>query len=214
MYNILIRYFYTVQKNHNINLVTVCHHTKIWHYYWLIPPWYFFFMTHLFCNWKFVTLHFPSIYFSLPPSPPHPATNCLFSVSVTLFLFCFVHLLFSLFTFHQGSPKIVFLSLCMLSHFSHVQLFVTPVSCVHGIFQARILEWVVMITSRGSSQPRDQTCVLCLLHWQAGSLPLAPHISKIIWYFNFSIWLTPLSKIPTRFIHVTTNGEITFYMAN
>ena len=97
-------------------------------------------MTHLFCNWKFVTLHFPSIYFSLPPSPSHLATTCLFSVSVTLFLFCFVHLLFSLFTFHQGSPKIVFLSLCMLSHFSHVQLFVTPGSSVHGILQARILE--------------------------------------------------------------------------
>ena len=28
---------------------------------------------------------------------------------------------------------------------------------VHGIFQARILEWVAMPSSRGSSQPRDQT---------------------------------------------------------
>ena len=26
----------------------------------------------------------------------------------------------------------------------------------------------------GSSQPRDQTHLLCLLHWKAGSLPLAP----------------------------------------
>ena len=30
---------------------------------------------------------------------------------------------------------------------------------VHGIFQARILEWVAMPSSRGSSQPRDQTQV-------------------------------------------------------
>ena len=30
-----------------------------------------------------------------------------------------------------------------------------PGSSVHGILQARILEWVVMPSSRGSSQPRD-----------------------------------------------------------
>ena len=30
-----------------------------------------------------------------------------------------------------------------------------PGSCVHGILQARILEWVAMPSSRGSSQPRD-----------------------------------------------------------
>ena len=28
---------------------------------------------------------------------------------------------------------------------------------VHGTFQARILEWVAISSSRGSSQPRDQT---------------------------------------------------------
>ena len=46
-------------------------------------------------------------------------------------------------------------------------------STVHGILQARILEWVATPFSRGSSQPRDQTHVSCLLNWQAGSLPLA-----------------------------------------
>ena len=30
---------------------------------------------------------------------------------------------------------------------------------VHGILQARILEWVALPFSRGSSQPRDQTQV-------------------------------------------------------
>ena len=30
---------------------------------------------------------------------------------------------------------------------------------VHGILQARILEWVAFAFSRGSSQPRDQTQV-------------------------------------------------------
>ena len=33
----------------------------------------------------------------------------------------------------------------------------SPGSSVHGILQARILEWVAMPFSRGSSQPRDQT---------------------------------------------------------
>ena len=36
-----------------------------------------------------------------------------------------------------------------------------PSSSVHGILQARILEWVAMPFSRGSSPPRDQTGVSC-----------------------------------------------------
>ena len=35
-----------------------------------------------------------------------------------------------------------------------------PMDCrVHGILQARILEWVAFPYSRGSSQPRDRTQV-------------------------------------------------------
>ena len=33
---------------------------------------------------------------------------------------------------------------------------------VHGILQARILEWVVIPFSRESSQPRDQTQIFCI----------------------------------------------------
>ena len=36
---------------------------------------------------------------------------------------------------------------------------------VHGILQARILEWVAFPFSRGSSQPRDQTQVSCIAGW-------------------------------------------------
>ena len=46
-----------------------------------------------------------------------------------------------------------------------------PGSSVHGILQARMLEWVAISFSRGSSRPGNQTQSL---HWQAGSLPLAP----------------------------------------
>ena len=37
-----------------------------------------------------------------------------------------------------------------------------PVSSVHGIFQARILEWVAILFSRGSSRHRDQNCIFCV----------------------------------------------------
>jgi len=37
-----------------------------------------------------------------------------------------------------------------------------PGFSVHGISQARLLEWVAISFSRGSSQPRDQTCVSCI----------------------------------------------------
>ena len=44
---------------------------------------------------------------------------------------------------------------------SHVRLFVTPMGCslpgssVHGILQARILEWVAIPFSKGPSQTRN-----------------------------------------------------------
>ena len=34
-----------------------------------------------------------------------------------------------------------------------------PGSSVHGILQTRVLEWVVMPSSRGSSRSRDRTCI-------------------------------------------------------
>ena len=37
-----------------------------------------------------------------------------------------------------------------------------PGSSVHGTFQARILEWVTISFSRGSSQPRDRTRISCV----------------------------------------------------
>ena len=37
-----------------------------------------------------------------------------------------------------------------------------PGSAVHGIFQARILEWIAISFSRGSSQPRDRIRVSCI----------------------------------------------------
>ena len=53
---------------------------------------------------------------------------------------------------------------CLPSHFSCVRLcnlmdYIPSGSSVCGMFQASILEWVAMPSSRESSQPRDQTQV-------------------------------------------------------
>ena len=52
-----------------------------------------------------------------------------------------------------------------------------PGSSVHGIFQARILEWVAISYSRGSFptrnwEPTRNPSLQRLHHWQADSLPL------------------------------------------
>jgi len=69
----------------------------------------------------------------------------------------------------------------VLSSFSHFQLFETPWTVAlqaplsTGILQARILGWIAILSSRGSSQPRIGTiCLLSVLCWQVGSLPLGP----------------------------------------
>ena len=64
------------------------------------------------------------------------------------------------------SALYIYVCVSVLSRFSHVQLLATPWtslpgSSVHGILQARILEWAAVSFSRGSSQPRDLTCISC-----------------------------------------------------
>ena len=66
---------------------------------------------------------------------------------------------------------------------SRVQLFCDPVDyTVHGILQARILEWVAFPFSRGSSQHRDRTCIPGL---QVDSLLLS-HLESPNNIFQFS----------------------------
>ena len=68
-----------------------------------------------------------------------------------------------------------------------------PGSSVHGISQARILEWVAISFSRGSSWPRDQICVSC--------------IGREILYIA---WAISTGKCPT----VINSGEYHIYQAN
>ena len=92
-----------------------------------------------------------------------------------------------------------------------------PGSSVHGILQARILEWVAMPSSMGSSRPRDRTCVSyvsCISRWvlyhqrHLGS-PLTQYLLPIqspgLWAFMYlsfsflplclpSLWKTKQTK--------------------
>ena len=74
--------------------------------------------------------------------------------------------------------------------FSHIWLwdpidYSPPGSSVHGIFHVHGMEWVAMPSSRGSSQPREQThifCVSCiggwiLYHWATWEA----HVWSILW---------------------------------
>ena len=101
---------------------------------------------------------------------------------------------------HPPAPCPAFLALgsllsgyvSMLSCLSHILFFATPWTVAHqaplsmdcslpgssvrGPLQARIVQWLAMSSSRGSSRSN-----LRLLHWQAGSLPLShqgsPYVS-------------------------------------
>ena len=84
--------------------------------------------------------------------------------------------------------------ICMLSRFSRVWLFAMlwtvaqPGSSVHGIlkniFQAKILEWIAISSSRLSFQPRDQTCVCCI----AGRFFTTEPPGKSIWHLLIASW--------------------------
>ena len=81
----------------------------------------------------------------------------------------------------MGSKFIRFLCVCMCSLAQLYPTLCDPMDCsplgssVHGISQARRLEWVAISYSRGSSWPGSLThisCVSGLLHSKADSLPL------------------------------------------
>ena len=74
-----------------------------------------------------------------------------------------------------------------------------PGSSIHGISQARILEWVAISLSRGSSRPQDWTLVSCigrqiLYHWATWEalLLLAGCFFSPYWGFR---WCVHWSKV-------------------
>ena len=75
-----------------------------------------------------------------------------------------------------------------------------PDSSVRGILQARILEWVAIFFSRGSSQPRGQTWVSSVyLHWHVGSLSVAP-LGKPLFYMRSQCFVSVALTGPLKII--------------
>ena len=69
-----------------------------------------------------------------------------------------------------------------------------PGSSVHGIFQARVLEWVAISFSRGSPRPRDQTQVSCIAGrffaiWATREARECIYMVKILFSFPLCIYL-------------------------
>ena len=94
-----------------------------------------------------------------------------------------------------------------------------PGSSVHGIFQARVLEWGAISFSRGSSWPRDQTWVSHIIGrhftiWatREGTFCICIIsfyillIRDVICCFCFSVWLTSLRMTVSRCIHVAAKA--------
>ena len=76
---------------------------------------------------------------------------------------------------------------------------------VHGILQARILEWVTFPFSRGSSQPRDWAQVSCI----AGGFFTS-------WYIHLTYICTPASSLPHfpfSFLPLTPNFPCCVYLS-
>ena len=72
-----------------------------------------------------------------------------------------------------------------------------PRASLHGVLQARILEWVAMSPSRGSFQPRDCTRISCIAGGFSATEPLGkPHKSLysffLCYYSHFSFCCSDL----------------------
>ena len=72
-----------------------------------------------------------------------------------------------------------------------------PGSSFHGIFQARVLEWVATAFSRGSSRPRDWTHISCigrwvLYHWATREASVQINSFQIIINLDFFIHIKRL----------------------
>ena len=95
--------------------------------------------------------------------PPSPISHLLFLLQSVILLACSLNdsrcmpaIVCMYYWTFQGTLSI---SHKVVSNFCHPMDCSLPLSSVRGIFQARVLEWVAISFSRGSSQPRDWTWV-------------------------------------------------------
>ena len=74
---------------------------------------------------------------------------------------------------------------------------ISPGFSVHGILQARILEWVAVSSCKGSSQPRDQTCISYSLNSLVKSICASIKKAECWRIDAFELWcLRRLLRVP------------------
>ena len=96
-----------------------------------------------------------------------------------------------------------------------------PGSSVHGILQAKILEWVAISSSRESSWPRDQTQVSCFAGrfftiwatreapWTIRNFHFKGFVFWIVNFNHFTFCLRPLWSTAEWLKEVDTNTDMT-----
>ena len=95
----------------------------------------------------------PCVTTDAPTLTHHYHTESIADIQYDLFLELFIQWL----VFFFSIITVTIFSLCVYQFASIVSDCSSPGSSVHGILQARILQWVVMPSSRGSSKPRERT---------------------------------------------------------
>ena len=121
---------------------------------------------------------------------------------------------------------ISFLYACV---FSRAWLFFGCMDCsppgfsVHGIFQARILEWIAISSSKGSFQSRDWTCGSCsscigrwiLYHWVAWEALFIWPVGKInhstIVFILWSQWVLQLLHFSVKLLETLSQCVAQLY---
>ena len=119
------------------------------------------------------------------------------------------------------STLVCIVCVCLCSVIQSCLILCNPVDCfppcssVHEIIQARILQWVAMPTSMGSSRPRDRTYVFTSPALAAGIFTPEPslHYTFILYFvltaiFFRNIPILWLSSIPLSRINVWKEGEL------
>ena len=99
-----------------------------------------------------------------------PITNVLkskvqWSLMKLFYFYLFLTLLATSTFFFSKKPGVFLLSRSSCPTLCYPMDYRPPGSSVHRIFQARILEWVAVFFSSGSSQPRDGTHIFCIGRW-------------------------------------------------
>ena len=113
-----------------------------------------------------------------------PVVNSNMRLGIFLFLFKVEHALVEL---HHYALKVKVAQSCLI--LCDPMDCSLPASSVHGILQARILEWIAIPFFRGSSWSRDQTQISCIAGkfftiWATREAPSIPYICINIRYLS------------------------------